>query len=326
MKKFYVIIICLAIGMFLDVNPVRAVTVDVPTTIFYQGHIVDADGLDVNGEVAIEVRLYDSLIAGLDLGVENVHVVYAELHPVVAVEKGNFSISVGNGTRLDAKWEIFPFEELISKESIYLELWINGERLGPRQRMGAAPSALRAHYTKYADHLVNNPTVTAEMMPAYDAAKIYGTLDGERIPNLDVSRFDGVLNLDHIPLVAPSSFSSNGTLSLDLFSELSATLISEGFLSPDRFSTNVLRSSDIALSAGTLLHEEMLNFPSGFTDSECRWSISFSRTVGGSVEGINDIKMYLNNDHVFTCLFRDHDDPWKKCSANYLIMCKRGGV
>ena len=164
-------------------------------TISYQGYLLDAQGVELGRPVEMEVRLYDSLIAGIDQGVTDDHVIYAEGHSAVDVEGGVFRVSIGSGQPLDAKWAGLPADDLLAAGSVYLELWVDGERLSPRQRMGAMPAVFHADYAKYAEQVENLPAVTESNMPNYPAEMIKtGTLSGSCIPGgLDVSLIDGTI-------------------------------------------------------------------------------------------------------------------------------------
>lgn len=305
--------------------------------ISYQGHIMDTDGINVNAVYPVEVRLYDSFIAGIGQGIENSHVVYAEIHNAIEVKGGNFVIAIGGGVPVGDKWTELPVDQIVSRENIYLELWIDGERMSPRQKVGSVPATVTAEYSKYADELTEIPDIAPEQMPAYNAEKITsGAFASNQIPTVkpscvnenDTGCISGLLSPAQIPALSADKFSTSGTLSADRLDSLDASKITGGMVSSSTLPSNLLKSHNIAFRTGTAPHNSMIAVPSGFSKSDCVWVASPS-THDGSVEGIDQIELSVNNDLVVTCrIFESWTHTYGKpvvlCSANYAIFCKKG--
>lgn len=298
-------------------------------SIPYQGHLTDAGGIDLEATVPVEVRLYDSLIAGIGQGVTNSHVIYAENHAAVSVANGVFRIGIGDGTPLDAKWTGLPADELAGKEGAYLELWIDGERLSPRQRLGAMPAVIESQYAKYADTLTSIPQITAEMMPAYDASKITsGQFASSQLPLLPTSAFTkGTLNPNTIPALDASKFYvGNGAPKLSpamVAHSIAADKIAGDALLPDRLPLQLLRDEDLAVGVGTLAHHQMVAIPPDFVKDDCRMSVSVASFPGTAEDGLSMLNVELDDDAVLTCTYDGNDTEPKECSANFLYICKK---
>lgn len=332
MKRNLAVAILILIAFTVGARPFAyAQVADVPGSIPYRGHLTDADGIDLTASVQIEVRLYDSLIGGIGQGVANPHVVYAETHPGVSVERGNFLVAIGEGSPLDSKWIGLPQSALISKERLYLELWIDGERLNPRQRLSSVPAALRAQHAQYADEFSVLPQITPEMVPAYDASKIAsGTFVSSQVPGLDAGRIEGVLGASVIPQIDVSKFSDVGSLDPSLLGSLSASSITSGQVSLSQIPGNTfLLDDDVALhfqpAIGGIAGGQY-TLPSGFAAHECR--TLFSPTVAGSVKGIDRMDLWFDPYPYLKCTVNEkHDNTGEmgECFTQVLTLCKRGG-
>jgi hypothetical protein len=334
MKRSFIIIF-VAASMLAFTRPAQAQVADVPLAIPYEGHLTDAGGMNLNADVQIEVRLYDSVIAGLGQGVSNLHVVYAEMHPTVTVEGGNFRIGIGEGTPLDAKWTGLNTTPLIEKENVYLELWINGERLNPRQRLGSIPAATKVQHAKYADELVNMPEITEAMMPTYPASKITSGIFLEtQIPNLPASRITGMLAAGQLPEIPISKFSTAGaSFDMSQLGNLTASKITSGTVELDRLPQNTYLTTeefttqlvgDIGGKSG-----DYYALPSGFGASDCL--TIFSPVDARPVEGIDRLDMWMNPSGTLYCTVNEKpnndqsDNTLEDCKTLALTLCKTGG-
>jgi hypothetical protein len=284
--------------------------------------------VDITDTLAVEVRLYDSLIAGIGQPISNGHVIYAESHSAVSVDGGRFALSIGEGMPLDSAWSGLPVDRMIESESVYLELWFGGERLSPRQRLGSVPAVMRAGHAKFADEVADLGEITEAMMPAYDASRIAsGTFGESQIPNLDAGIIEGTLAVGRIPNLSVSNFAEAGELSSTLFEALDAATITDGILGVERFNpASIMEFGDFAIATGTLTHGQHLNLPSEFDPSDCGVVLSTSETVG-AVEGIDRWDMYL--DSSTGNLFCQIYEKWQgtgdteTCNAHYLAVCKK---
>lgn len=99
---------------------------DVPRTISYQGYLADADGVPIEGPVAMTFRLYGQLAEGVE--------VWAEYHETVALTEGRFVAVLGSVTALPADFS----------QPLYLEIQVGAEVLSPRLPLRSVPYALQA--------------------------------------------------------------------------------------------------------------------------------------------------------------------------------------
>jgi|GEM_PF-4900545 len=301
-------------------------------TISYQGYLLDAQGAELGRPVELEVRLYDSLIAGIDKGVTDDHVIYAEAHAAVDVEGGVFRISIGAGQPLDAKWTGLPAEELLVADSVYLEMWVDGERLSPRQRMGAMPAVFHAEYAKYAEEVENLPAVTEANLPNYPAEMIKsGTLSSTCIPSgLGVSLIDGAIDSSFVPSISAERFDHTGKLPPQVVGAMDASKITTGTISRGMLpNESYVAREDFIVMTGSVADEQMLVFPPGFdAATECQYVLTPGVTMG-SVEGIDQIYLSVTGG-VVKCQIDKHegDDGGATltvpCNANYMIVCMDG--
>ncbi len=97
---------------------------DVPRTISYQGHLVDASGQPMTGTATLAVTLYDAASGG--------NPVWTDTLAGVALSQGAFSVALGSGTPLPAL-----------TQALYLGVAVNGgAEASPRIALASAPYAL----------------------------------------------------------------------------------------------------------------------------------------------------------------------------------------
>lgn len=103
-----------------------AAVADAPSTMSYQGVLTDNAGVFVpDGNYDITFRLYDVSVGGVALHTEN--------FPVVAVERGGFSVILGSISALPA----------IFDRPIYLGVQVGGDpEMTPRVALASSPSAM----------------------------------------------------------------------------------------------------------------------------------------------------------------------------------------
>jgi hypothetical protein len=103
-----------------------------PLLIGYQGAVFDLDGLPAEGSVDVEVAVFDRASGGTAL--------YRETHGGVALVDGTFDLQIGGGTVTRGSLDADTF----AGDQTWLELSVEGDVLGPRQRLVSVPYALRA--------------------------------------------------------------------------------------------------------------------------------------------------------------------------------------
>lgn len=319
----------LAVIVFTTVHAATAAAGSA-TAIPYQGHISDATGNDLTNDLPIEVRLYDSAIAGIGADITNSHVLYAEMHDAVHVEGGVFHIEIGQGNPLDAKWTTLPADLLMTKENVYLELWIDGERLSPRQRMGSVPAVLAAGHVKYADALTQKPTITPAMMPAYDASKITkDQFQAAQVPPLSTTKFDPakMLPVSAITNVDASRFDTSAAApklnSSFLPANLDASTLRGSALGMALMPSSVLQSSSITWGSGTLGHHQMITLPSDFTSDQCSIFTTLGSWSSSAQDGVTGIHVSRDGSNVLSCSYTNPDGKEFNCDVNYMYVCKK---
>jgi hypothetical protein len=301
----------------------------VAAAIPYQGHLTDAAGIDVDADLPVEVRLYDSVIAGIGEGVTNAHVLYAERHAAVHVAGGLFRIAIGEGTALDAKWTGLPVDLLATKENVYLELRIDGERLSRRQRIGSFPVAIKVARATYADTLATKPTITPTMVPAYDAAKITsGAFSAAQVPGLSAAYFSGSLNAGQLPVLDIGKFDVSAGHFIDparLPAVLDAALVTGGPVAPGLLPSELLEGGEIVFGAGAIGHHEMMTLPAGFENSPC-WIAYTPAVLKESIPfGFEYLDASFTNgtDHILSCEYYQESGNKMNCTGAYLYACMK---
>lgn len=305
---------------------------DAPNTISYAGYLTDAAGIDIDRDVRIEMRLYDSLMGGIGQGVTNSHVIYAEDHTSVEAEGGVFRLRIGGGVALNPMVPSLPIDRLLETESVYIELWIDGERLSPRQRMGSMPAVFHARYARYADHVDHLPAITPTSLPSYPAELITtGTLSANCIPpTLNTGSIAGVPALARFPAIPVDRFDTTGSLPSGMIGQMDATKIVGGTLSRDRLpATSYVARENFVVLTGSASNEQMLVFPDGFDQAtQCKYMLTPGITLG-AVEGIDQIYLELLPGNVVHCQIDQNessdsgDHRMFSCTANYMIVCQR---
>lgn len=157
-------------------------TAQVPGMINYQGRLVDGTNL-VNGDVSLELKLYDAATDGALL--------YVDSNTVLVVD-GLYSTYIGDDTVSGL------LDDALTNAMVYLEPVVNGTALSPRERLVSVPYAVRAEVAERV-----TPSVPV-MWSGYSS--VHGMADGENIYRLDVSEFNTATNYFSV------SASTNGTV------------------------------------------------------------------------------------------------------------------
>ena len=99
----------------------------VPHLVRYQGQAVDNKGVPLQGPYTLTFRLYDADTAGT--------VVWQEQQANVPINKGHFSVLLGQVTALTVDWN----------QSLWLSIQVGADpELLPRQRITSVPLAIRS--------------------------------------------------------------------------------------------------------------------------------------------------------------------------------------
>ena len=121
-----------------------------PTKLTVQGFLADSVGIAVDGElVDFEVRLWDAEEGGTEL--------YMEAHPATPVNKGSFTLKVGESVLLDPA--VFAGGPLYFGISVVGPFGGGGEL--PRTEVVSAPFSIRAQSADVADGVAAGAAVTS---------------------------------------------------------------------------------------------------------------------------------------------------------------------
>jgi len=138
-------------------------TAQIPNVINYQGRLVDGETL-VNGDVSLELRLYDSATNGTLL--------YADSNTVTVVD-GLYSTHIGDDTIAGS------LTNALTNAMVYLEVVVDGAALTPRERLVAVPYSLRATSAARSDRLAGGAlTAVGERMYITDTIFLERMADG----------------------------------------------------------------------------------------------------------------------------------------------------
>lgn len=119
-------VLLLYVAVLASMSGPSGVRAESPATLNYQGRLLDNSGAPVNGAVSIAVSIYTAPTA--------VDAVYAETVGSVLVQNGLYSFSYGTNSA--------ALRTALEAPEAWLELWIDGAPLSPRQRLNSAPYAL----------------------------------------------------------------------------------------------------------------------------------------------------------------------------------------
>lgn len=106
----------------------------VPNRIGYQGRLLNTDGSPVTGVVPISFYLYDLATGGTALGCDLLQ---------VALSDGYYAVLLGDAGGCQANPPAISVSNFDGRD-LWLELFLAGAALAPRQRIASAPYALRS--------------------------------------------------------------------------------------------------------------------------------------------------------------------------------------
>lgn len=190
---FRVAAACLAIALFAPVA--HAAPPNVPTSLPYQGLLLDGLGTPRSGSVDLTLRIYDTLIGGV--------LVYKQSFPSVALADGVFTVQLGpNGEGTDA-----PSNPLTTSLSTalagdagptaplrFLEVTVGGDGALARTQILSSAYALRASSAASADTATQATNVSGVSGLFVSEFFEHFNADGGGPPNYDPS--EGVIDTD----------------------------------------------------------------------------------------------------------------------------------
>jgi microcystin-dependent protein len=98
----------------------------VPHLLNYQGRLTDSSGKPLDGSYNLTFRIYDAETAG--------NLLWEEIWQGINIQKGIFSTMLGSVSNLDLSFD----------KPYWLEIKVNGEIMGPRQRLASSGYAYMA--------------------------------------------------------------------------------------------------------------------------------------------------------------------------------------
>ena len=303
----------------------------VPGLIHYQGRLVTADGVNVDGGVAVQVFIYDSPTLGASWDPNDAHVLYAEDQGNANVTRGTLRFTIGEGAPLGPFMGApLPLEELALAGDLYVGLYVNGELIEPRQRIGMRNAAIRAQYARTADNVAGDFGFNQSNLPAgFSANKVTtDTISSARINNVPSGNLSGAVSSSRLPNNIPLSKISGGTLSTAVVPSLSADLLTSGSgpFPIGQIPADVLRVGNIGFDMDTLNHGGSIPAPSGFNLGQCAWTVAYHNTDGtfGINDGIDDFRIFPGDagNPTVTCQLVKGSTV-VNCQVDYVIICKK---
>lgn len=241
-------------GGFPVTPAARAANAQPPDLMTYQGFLVDANGdpLAPNNPANYQVifRIYDSATGGARLWSEQ---------QIVTVDKGNFSVLLGEGTEVSGESrpplsEVFGGSAVAASASdrfLGITVTIGGAPTDilPRLRLLPAPYAYLARHANALVNHVGQPLVAAG---TGDSLVVAGSLtaqqfngNGSGLTDLDASKItSGTLADARIPGLNASKITA-GTLHPDRIPGLNAAKIATGTLANARLGADVARRDQV---------------------------------------------------------------------------------
>ncbi len=325
--------VCVMVALMVCVRVAYAVDsyAPVPGVIHYQAHMTTIDGMRYDGTVPVRVFIYDSPVLGAHGYANDAHVLYAEDHGSVRVERGILRIGIGEGTALGRfAGASLPMESLATAAELYAEIYLDGEYLAPRQRLSFHNAALRAQYTRQAQDVYGVLRLNANNLPDMAATKAnVDRLAPSRIPLLtrDWLRNEPV-SLSRLPVGIPLSWISGGTLARSVLPEFSATTISTGTFQTSQLPATLMPRSSIKAEMGILSHGASIQPIAGYELGDCAWIVAY---INGSntldvCDGINKFYIYADRDTQSVMCQLNRGGTTVACPVQYLMFCKDNDV
>ena len=127
----------------LSLSVILILMAAVPKVLNYQGKLLDSDGVGVNATLNMTFKLYTTETGGTAIWMEEHNEANA-----VPVSKGLFSVELGS---------IVPFPPTVDFSTPYwLEIVVNGETMGPREKLTSAPYSIRSEYSEYTEKAIQS--------------------------------------------------------------------------------------------------------------------------------------------------------------------------
>jgi hypothetical protein len=315
-------------------QPARAAAsfAPVPELLHYQARLTGAEGVSIDKEVHVQVYLYDDATLGMSGDLNDGHLLYAEDHGDVRVERGMLRVTIGGGAPLGPfAGAPLPMARLATAGALHVDIALDGEWLSPRQAVGFFPTAAYAQYAKTADALEGELHLIAANLPdALPASKVTGTLSPARIPALPSSTLSGMVSADRIPGAIPLSRITSGTLPDSVIPSIDASKITSGTFGAAQLPPTLLAEGAVGFMMGEASDGENIGLPPGFAESECAWIVGLANNDDHTWSGgIDHFRIYTGSDinsktagTNVHCEFQQNGWPAIPCDVAYLTVCK----
>lgn len=300
---------------------VKAAMSPAPAVYEYQAHVVPANRAALDGTHTVYVLIYDSPTLGVAGDLASNHLLYAEVHQGMKLERGWLRVGIGEGTPVGPYQGMqLPVERIASSPELYLQIGIDNELVAPRQRINVNPNAYQSTYALLADNLDGSFVLTAANLPAngFDASRVVGEIDKSRFPSsLSPTLLSGTLSGDRLEQLPLSLIS--GQLPLDRIGKIESANITTGTFPASAIPATVYQQGSIQVYSGDAGNGSTLPH----VDGKCAWIVGMSNLLYGD-EGqkdiVNLIQVSADGDANVTC----KTTGWEKtkyCTARYLVVC-----
>lgn len=335
MKRLMIAGVCLLTvlcGAPLGTAHAAASFAPVPELLHYQARLTDADGISFDGDVNVKIFVYDDANAGASGDLDDEHLLYAEDHGDMRVERGNLRVAIGGGAPLGSfAGAPLPVAALAAGKAVYVDIALDGEWLSPRQELAFHPSAAYAQYAKTADALEGEFRLIAANLPdEMPASKVTGTVSSARIPSLPSSKLSGTVSAGRLPGSIPLSRLTSGTLPDSVIPNIDASKITSGTFSLGQLPTTLLAEGRLGFAMGESTNGGYVGLPPGFAATECAWIVALSNNDDHTqAGGIDRFRVFTGTDinsrtldTEIHCDFQKNGSPAIPCDVAYLTVCK----
>lgn len=322
-------------------------TASAPSVIHYQAQLADLNGINLSGNVSLEVRIYDSATEGVPGDLNSENLLYAESYDTVRIDRGILRMEIGEGKAL-GRFSGFPmpFENLAQAPDLYVELSINGELIKPRQHIAYQMFALKSEYARIAENVNGNIIIKASDLDNLDASLTKDQLLIGRIPPLDVSKISGEVGANYIAKL-PLSKITSGTVTDNFIGNISSASIQTGTFAANVIA-NIITSDNLHVESGEIYGSQAVRVPDGFIKFQCGLFLGIKGLEFPSQQCDSAFAddIYLSDDIIYNfspyffiaqCFakYRHYtnqeycvatqvdDDADQPCTASYVMICQK---
>ena len=309
----------------------------VPGVIHYQAHLMNSSGANFDEEINAEVWIYNSAADGADRDLISENLLYVESHERIRVDRGTIRLSIGEGRALGRfAGTSLPLEKLAQVRELFIQLYLNGEKISPRQHIGYQNHALKAEYARAADNLSGTLNIPASSIPSIDASKTYDVIPPARIPAMDASKISGTVYPERIPSLSLDRLAS-GTLGNSVIGSINSSNITAATLPLTTMPDTLMMPGSIYFEAGDASDGQRISIPPDFrwpthllTDCDIIVGIKNFTISGGP--WADEISVYPEAINLFGIPMGyevhcgvEHSGGRTPCTTSYLMACVNYG-